>query len=41
MRYTQREPADWLVETKNAAYIWVVKRNQPGLYRELQALPWR
>jgi hypothetical protein len=39
--HTQREHADWLVSVKKAAYICVVKRNQPGLYRQLNALPWR
>lgn len=39
--HTQREAADWLVTAKNAAYILIVKRNQPGLYRQLKALPWR
>jgi len=39
--HTQREHAHWLVTVKNAAYICVVKRNQPNLYRQLKALPWR
>lgn len=39
--HTQREHADWLVTVKNAAYICIVKRNQPGLYRQIKALPWR
>jgi len=39
--HTQREHADYLVTVKNAAYICVVKRNQPSLYRQLKALPWR
>lgn len=30
----------WLVETKNAHYIAVIKRNQPTAYRQLAALPW-
>src|SRR5262249_58944038 len=39
--HTQREHASWLVTVKNAAYICIVKRNQPGLYRQLKTLPWR
>jgi len=39
--HTQREHADYLVSVKNAAYICIVKRNQPSLYRQLKALPWR
>lgn len=39
--HTQREHATWLVTVKNAAYIFVVKRNQPKLYRQLRTLPWR
>ena len=31
----------WLVETKNAHYIAVIKRNQPTAHRQLAALPWR
>jgi len=38
--HTQREHADYLVSVKNAVYICIVKRNQPGLYRQLKALPW-
>jgi predicted transposase YbfD/YdcC len=30
----------WLVETKSAHYIAVIKRNQPTAYRQLAALPW-
>ncbi|MGW2476914.1 ISAs1 family transposase [Streptomyces sp. NPDC001665] len=30
----------WLVETKNAHYIAMTKRNQPTAYRQLAALPW-
>ncbi|MFI6663248.1 ISAs1 family transposase [Streptomyces sp. NPDC050523] len=30
----------WLVETKNAHYIAMIKRNQPTAYRQLAALPW-
>jgi predicted transposase YbfD/YdcC len=38
--HTQREHARWLTETKHAAYLFTVKRNQPRLYRQLKALPW-
>jgi predicted transposase YbfD/YdcC len=31
----------WLVETKKAHYISVIKANQPTAYRQLAALPWR
>ncbi len=30
----------WLVETKNAHYIAVIKRNQPTAHWQLAALPW-
>jgi predicted transposase YbfD/YdcC len=30
----------WLVTTKNAHYIAMIKRNQPTAYRQLAALPW-
>ena len=39
--HTQREHADWLVTEKHAAYLLVVKANQPGLYHQLASLPWR
>jgi len=39
--HTQREHVDFLVTVKHAAYICVVKRNQPHLYKHLKALPWR
>jgi len=39
--HTQREHAAWLVGIKNAGYICIVKRNQPNLYRQLKALPWK
>jgi predicted transposase YbfD/YdcC len=39
--HTQREHADYLVAVRDAAYICVVKRNQPNLYRQLKALPWK
>jgi len=38
--HTQREHARWLVDTKRAAYLFTVKYNQPGLYRQLKNLPW-
>jgi predicted transposase YbfD/YdcC len=39
--HTQREHADYLVTDKKAAYLLVVKRNQPSLYHQLKTLPWR
>jgi predicted transposase YbfD/YdcC len=39
--HTQREHADWLVTQKHAAYLLVVKHNQPTLHRQLRRLPWR
>ena len=39
--HTQREHVDYLVTVKRAAYVCVVKRNQPHLYQQLKALPWR
>jgi predicted transposase YbfD/YdcC len=39
--HTQREHAEWLVTHKHAAYLLVVKHNQPALHRQLTALPWR
>jgi predicted transposase YbfD/YdcC len=38
--HTQREHARWLTETKNAGYVFTVKRNQPRLYQQLKTLPW-
>jgi predicted transposase YbfD/YdcC len=38
--HTQREHADWLVTVKHAAYVLVVKDNQPTLRRQLERLPW-
>jgi predicted transposase YbfD/YdcC len=38
--HTQREHADWLVGVKHAAYLLVVKPNQPTLHQQLKALPW-
>jgi predicted transposase YbfD/YdcC len=39
--HTQREHADWLVTQKHAAYLLVVKHNQPTLHQQLRRLPWR
>lgn len=36
---TQRSHARWLVEDKNAHYLFPVLGNQPGLYARLDALP--
>ncbi len=38
--HTRREHARWLTETKQAGYVFTVKRNQPRLYRQLKTLPW-
>jgi predicted transposase YbfD/YdcC len=38
--HTQREHADWLVGVKHAAYVLLVKDNQPSLRRQLERLPW-
>ncbi|MFD0854706.1 ISAs1 family transposase, partial [Actinomadura adrarensis] len=38
--HTVREHADWLVTTKNADYIMIVKGNQKHLHRQLKHLPW-
>jgi len=38
--HTQREHADWLVTSKHAAYVLMVKDNQPSLHQHLKALPW-
>jgi predicted transposase YbfD/YdcC len=38
--HTQREHADWLVTAKHAAYVLVVKGNQPTLHQQLRRLPW-
>jgi predicted transposase YbfD/YdcC len=38
--HTQREHADWLITHKHAAYLLIVKHNQPTLHHQLQALPW-
>jgi predicted transposase YbfD/YdcC len=39
--HTQREHADWLVSVKRAAYVLIVKANQPALHQQLKTLPWR
>jgi predicted transposase YbfD/YdcC len=39
--HTQREHADWLVTVKQAAYLLMVKANQPTLHQQLRRLPWR
>jgi predicted transposase YbfD/YdcC len=39
--HTQRAHADWLVSRKHAAYILIVKANQPTLHHQLATLPWR
>jgi predicted transposase YbfD/YdcC len=39
--HTQREHADWLVTHKHAAYLLIVKANQPALHHQLATLPWR
>jgi predicted transposase YbfD/YdcC len=38
--HTQRAHAEWLVTTKHAAYLLVVKANQPTLHQQLKTLPW-
>ena len=38
--HTQREHADWLVTHKHAAYVLIVKANQPALHHQLKTLPW-
>jgi predicted transposase YbfD/YdcC len=39
--HTQRAHAHWLVTVKHAAYLLIVKANQPTLHQQLKALPWR
>ena len=39
--HTQRDHAEFLVQDKNAHYILIVKKNQPGLHAQLKNLPWR
>jgi len=38
--HTQHAHADWLVTHKQAAYLLIVKANQPTLHHQLSALPW-
>jgi predicted transposase YbfD/YdcC len=38
--HSQREHADWLVTAKHAAYLLIVKANQPTLHHQLRRLPW-
>jgi hypothetical protein len=37
---TQREHSDWLVTHRLAAYLLVVRGNQPALYQQLKTLLW-
>jgi predicted transposase YbfD/YdcC len=39
--HTQHAHADWLVGAKHAAYLLIVKANQPTLHHQLATLPWR
>jgi predicted transposase YbfD/YdcC len=39
--HTQREAAEFIVAGKNAHYILVVKKNQPGLHARIKNLPWK
>jgi predicted transposase YbfD/YdcC len=39
--HSQREHAAWLVTYKHAAYLLIVKANQPAVHHQLQRLPWR
>jgi predicted transposase YbfD/YdcC len=39
--HTQHDHADWLVTHKHAAYLLIVKANQPTLHHQLATLPWR
>ena len=39
--HTQRAHADWLVTQRHAAYVLIVKANQPTLHHQLATLPWR
>jgi len=38
--HTVRANLDWLVKTKEAHYVAVIKKNQPLLYARVKALPW-
>jgi predicted transposase YbfD/YdcC len=39
--HAQRAHAEYLVEQRSAHFVLTVKRNQPTLYTQLAALPWR
>jgi predicted transposase YbfD/YdcC len=39
--HTQHDHAEWLVTRKHAAYLLIVKANQPTLHQQLRRLPWR
>jgi predicted transposase YbfD/YdcC len=39
--HTQHAHADWLVGVKHAAYLMILKANQPTLHHQLATLPWR
>lgn len=39
--HTVRTNLDWLVTTKNAHYVAVVKKNQPLLCARVKSLPWK
>ena len=39
-RRTRRGTAQWII-SRGAHYVLTVKNNQPGLKRELGALPWK
>jgi predicted transposase YbfD/YdcC len=39
--HTVRANLDWLVTTKNAHYVAVIKKNQPLTYAKVKALPWK
>jgi hypothetical protein len=39
--HTQHAHADWLVTQEDAAYLLLVKANQPSLHHQLTTLPWR
>jgi len=38
--HTQRETARFIVQDKQADYLFIVKENQPGLFAAVNALPW-
>ena len=39
--HTQHAHAEWLVTQKRAAYLLIVKANQPALHHQFATLPWR